>query len=292
MNERYALHHGGTWFYYLGGDALGCEALADGTPMTSLGQDHRAGWWAADHEAAAITLRKPRRPLTLSYRLRDRSALSQRYPAELSLEDWELRTSGEDGADRAALYHLYESVTEDQDPEVTEAKGPWLRLDGEPPPDDGHSWTATLPSALGNRREYLHLFPGYMPGFRGHMTEAIKALPLVRYVLDATRGNQVYGLRVTLEVPFDKPVTDYQPARNLDGTVSRSRKGRTVQVMATRKLELAVPYRIDGTDRASAAAEWDRRKAGLLAAIEAASVTACSACEGRGYVETGPGAAR
>lgn len=287
MNERYALHHEGTWFYYLSGDALSAEVLADGVPMTGLGNTHRAGWWAADHEATVITLRKPRHPLTLSYRLRDPSTESERFPATLSTQDYQDRS----GDDDDVFWRLYEPVTQEQEPEVTAVEGPWLRLDGEPPADDGRSWKANLPYALANRREYLHLFPGYMPGFREHMQEIIKALPHVRHVFEAKRGTLVYGLEVTLEVPFDQPVTEYRPARNRDGSPSRSRAGRTVPKMATRKLDLPVPYRIDGPDRATAAAEWDRREADLLAVIEGASVAACAACGGCGYVPTDAGVA-
>ena len=101
----------------------------------------------------------------------------------------------------------------------------------------------------------------------------------------------VTGLDVTLEVPFDQPVTEFRPAHNRDGSRSRSRKGSTVTLMATRKLEVTVPYRIDGPDRAAAAAEWDRREAELIATVTSASIAACSACRGYGYVHTGPGGA-
>jgi len=283
VNERYVLHHDGMWFYYLGAAGLGAQVLADGAAMTELGRDHRAGWWAADHEAATVTISTPRHPLTIGYRLKDASTASERFPAELAVEDYEARRP----QDGDVIFHLYERITQEQEPIITGDPGPWLRLEGQPRPDDGRSWMASLPYQLHNRGEYLHLFPGYMPGFRDHMQQVLKTQPRVRYVFEAKRLTQVYGLEVTLQVPFDQPVTEYRPALNRDGSTSRSRNGRTVPVMASRKVTLTVPYRIDGETRAQAAAEWNRREAELLATIASASVAACSACGGHGYVHTG-----
>lgn len=290
MNERYVLHHDGTWFYYLTpprapfGEVNSGEFRADGEPMILT----RDNWWATDHEAKVITYHARLRPLTTGYRLKDASAESEMFPAELTSQEYHDRS----GEDDDVMWRLYDPVTQEREPETTEIEGPWLRLDGEPPPSDGHRWTASLPSVLANHPEYLHLFPGYIIGFREHMKKVLQKLPRVRYVLDLKHGTQVYGLEVHLEIPFDQPLTEYRPALNLDGSVSRSRKGRTVAKTATRKLSLGIPYRIDGPDRATAVAEWDRREAEAIAAVEAASVAACSACGGHGYVPTGTGASQ
>jgi hypothetical protein len=281
MSERYVLHHDGTWFYFLGETAsgyMGAEVLADGQPMTPC---ERRGWYSADHEASVIEIRKRRAPLVTGYLVRDPATVSGKFPQSMTRDEAA-------GLDSDLLSQLYSRVTEEQAPETVLAEGPWLRLEGEPAQGDSHagrSWCSELPFELRHRPEFLHLFPGYFTGFREHMKQVAEKLPRVRYAFDrSVHHQQASDLEVTLEIPFDKPATEYQPARNLDGTVSRSRKGRMVPVMATRKLEFAVPYRIDGRNRAEAVAEWDRREAELIGAVTSAGTAACSACGGHGYV--------
>lgn len=282
MSDRYVLHHDGTWFYYVAGAARytqpGMVVLADGEQMQPCGQ---AGWYSTGREAGVITTVRPQPHRITGYRLGDPDAVSVRYPLTLTVEEYDRRR---DLDDEEALFRLYDRVTEPVEPSAEDDAGPWLRLDGEPPAQDGPTWVAALPYVLSERDEYRHLFPGYMPGFRDHMMGVLKALPDVQYVFEWKRLGAIRGLEVTLSLPFDKPVTEYVPARNQDGSVSRSRKGRTVQARASRKLELPVPWRIDGPDRAAAAAEWAEREAQLVAIVTDSSVAVCSACGGHGYI--------
>lgn len=283
MNDRFVLHDDGVWMYYLGDD-IPANYLqtplvpeADGQPMTQLQQP---GWWATDHEAATISVRKPVPPATVGYRLRDLSAASEKFPAYLTVAEWDVRDDHPD-----VLWELYEAVIEPQPDEVITVDGPWLRLDGAPPPDDGRTWTPRLPDALRHRPEYHHLFPGYMPRFREHIKQLAERHPRKDIVLLDFNGRR--GVHITLRVPFDQPVTEYRPARNLDGSVSRSRKGKTVTVTARRELLLDVPERIAGANRAEAAARWDELTAHYQALLDEASVAACSHCKGHGYVPHG-----
>jgi hypothetical protein len=285
MSERYVLHHDGTWCYFLGETVnayMGAEVLADGQPMTTC---DRRGWYSADHEASVIEIRKRRAPLVTGYLIRDPATVSGKFPQSMTRDEAA-------GLDSDLLAQLYDRVTEEREPETVLAEGPWLRLEGESAQGDSHAgrtWRAELPYELRHHPEYLHLFPGYLPGFREHMKQVADKLPRVRYAFDRTQHHQqASDLEVTLEIPFDKPQAEYQPARNLDGKISRSRKGHMVPVMATRKLEFAVPYRIDGRNRAEAVAGWDRREAEIVAAITSATIAACSACGGHGYVAASP----
>lgn len=285
VNERFVLRDDdGTWMYFLGDDIPpvyhGAPIVpeADGQPMTELLQP---GWWATDHEATAITLRRPVPAKTVGYRLRSLSAKSEQFPAELTVDEWR-----DHGADRDLLWSLYTSVTEPQPDEILTVDGPWLRLDGSPPPvDDDRTWLARLPDALRNRPEYHHLVPGHMPGFRDHIEQLAKRHPRADIVLKDFQG--VRGIHVTLRVPFDPPITEYRPARNRNGAVSRSRKGKTVTVTAQRKLLLDVPDRITGATRADAAARWAELTAHYQALLDEAAVAACSHCRGHGYVPHG-----
>lgn len=288
MTGRYVLRHEDSWFYYLPEVAhsfpRGAEPRADGEPMTACATP---GWWSAGHEGAEITIVTPGRGVITGYRLDDPATASERYPLELTEAEYD---QWRDLDDDELVFQLYSAVTVPGEPQAVPVDGPWLRLDGEPQPDDGRSWIAELPYELRYRTEYRHLFPGYLVGFRDAMGSIVKALPGVRFVLPAKRyagSSETVGFDVTIEVPFDKPQSEYKPARNLDGSRSRSRKGRTVPVLATRHLVLTVPYRIDAANRALAAAEWDRREAEIRAAVAEVSVAACSACMGHGYVLSG-----
>ncbi|MFE9099796.1 hypothetical protein [Actinomadura geliboluensis] len=285
MNERFVLHDNGVWMYYLGGDIPtvfgGAQIVpdADGQPMTAL-QQH--GWWATDHEAAVITIRRPVPPKTIGYRLDDPAAASVKYPLDLSVEEWQHRAA--DDEDR--LWDLYHTVSEPQPDEIVTVDGPWLPLDGTPPPpDDDRHWVANLPHALRTRDEYRHLFPGYMPGFRDHIKRLAERHRYRQHVFTSHQGRQ--GLTVILQVPFDQPVTEYRPARNRDGSVSKSRNGSTVTVYARRELLLDPPDRVPGENRADAAARWDELTAVYQDLLDSASVAACSHCRGHGYVPHG-----
>ncbi|NEA22641.1 hypothetical protein [Actinomadura bangladeshensis] len=286
MNDRFVLHDDGVWMYHLGADIPTVYGgglpvpEADGQPMIGL---QAPGWWATDHEAATITVRRSVPPATTGYRLRDDSAASTKFPAALTPDEWENHD-----ADRDLLWDLYTTVTEPQPDVVIAIDGPWLRLDGTPPPDDdSRTWVPRLPDALRNRPEYHHLFPGHMPGFRDHIKRLAERHRHVEHVFTDYQGRR--GLTVILKVPFDQPVTEYRPARNNNGSVSRSRKGRTVTVYARRELLLDVHDRtvIQGDARAEAAARWDEQTAHYTALLDEASVAACSHCKGHGYVPSG-----
>ena len=286
--QRFVLHDDGVWMYYLGDDIRPSYQHtpivpdADGQPMTAL---QIPGWWATDHEATSITARWPVPAKTIGYRLDDPDAASVKYPLDLSCAEWEQRSDDDDG-EKIRLWELYSRVTEPQPDESATIEGPWLRLDGTPPPPaDGRKWAARLPDALRYRPEYQHLFPGYLTGFREHIKRLAEQHRYKQFVFLDYNGQR--GISVILQVPFDQPVTEYRPARNQDGSVSRSRKGRTATVYARRELLLDVPERIAGVTRAEAAARWDELTAHYQALLDEASVAACSHCHGHGYVAQG-----
>lgn len=285
--DRYALHHDGTWFYYLPEVARvtwvtgSPEVAADGEPMTAC---EKAGWYSAAREAAVITVTRPAHPVTIGHRLADPDTASVRYPLTLTVAEYEQRREIEDDE---RIFALYDRVTEPGDPSVEEISGPWLRLDGAPPPADGRTWHAALPAELTEHPEYLHLFPGYLGGFRARVTKTVERMPRVRYSFDGASHGRGAVIEVTVEVPFDKPLTRYEPARNQDGSRSRSRKGRTVTETATRSLVFPAPDRVAAVNRAAAAAKWDEWEAEIVQAVTEASVAACSHCRGTGHVIAG-----
>ena len=278
MTDRYVLHHDGTWYYHLDGPngylRADLEAFADGQPMTPIRRgDRLTGWWATDRQAQLIQVVTPAPLRVTGYRLTRPEAESVLYPATLTPEQWEQRRHA-GGEDDSTLWGLYERVTETGGTLTEEVSGPWLRLDGQPPPDDGHTWTARLPYVLSQYPEYLHLFPGHIGGFRDAMKALVKTLPRV------DGAYEEHGrLHVTVKVPFDPPQEEPWRPRG-------ARKDRTRPVLCTRYLTLDIPQRISGPNRAAAVAEWGRRRGEIVNTVAAAGVAACPHCSGAGWVET------
>ena len=279
VNQRYVLHHDGTWMYYVArvGDRpvqatwRGVALFADGQPMTSL----RDGWWATDHEAGEITAEIDRADEITGYRLADPDAESARYPAALTVEEFRAQADH----DPDLLHSLYEAAREPREPLREVIDGPWLALEGEPPGDDPRDWRADLAHELTQRPEFRHLFPGYLTGFREHMKEALQRR--ARYVFDRPGGQ----LEVIVHLPYEPPVTRQVPEIGRNGR--ELKRKRTVREEASRTLLLHIPDRVPGVNRAAAEAEWDRLEAEFLTAVDSLKVVACGHCRGTGVVVAG-----
>lgn len=283
---RYALRHpDGRWLYYLPdperspGTRTGL--FADGEPMNRLVPlaDSKGHWYVSDRHAERITAIYQPQPRTVGYSLTDQSALSERYPAELSVEEWNERSSSRD-----EYWQLYDRVTEDL-PQVEHVyEGPFMPLEGrQPPAPDEPQWRAELPHELTQRPEYRHLFPGHIPDLRLHVAALIKAMPRVQYCFVDYQGKP--GVHVTVKVPFDQPKTTFVP--NTDRRNRPLKSGRTVQVMVDRHLDLPVPAGVYGPNYETAFADWHQQVEFWANAVTEASVAACSACNGKGYVAHG-----
>ncbi|WP_433357838.1 hypothetical protein ACQP25_44535 (plasmid) [Microtetraspora malaysiensis] len=279
INSRYVLVHDGLWMYHLGQEFAEAfarvvysrreqiTAHADGQPMTRL---NAPGWWAADHEATEITITIPLSPRTIGYTLDDPAAESTRFPASLTPEQYNALNEDDDDI----LSRMYSPVREDVAPETVTVTGPWTPLEASTPAADGHPWHAALPSALTQRPEYLHLFPGELRGLRAHLEKLIEAMPDVRFCF-----NKEGRLDVTVEVPLHLPEHFWVKP-------SRGRKYQR-QVTVTRRLSLPVPDRVPGPDRASAVRAWDEQVTHWTGVVAAASAKACNTCRGTGHVPDG-----
>lgn len=277
IDQRFVLVDDDLWMYYLGDIRGQSTPLADNKPMTKL----RDGWWAADREAAQITISTKLYPTIIGYKLTDPAAESPMFPAALTPDEYEARSEGE-----GFLSNLYDRVTEDRPDQIVPVNGPWIGLTAPlPPAGDERVWVPQLGPALRNRPEFHHLLPGYLDGFKEHVKRLAEAHPYREYVFLDYQKRQ--GVTVILQVPFDQPVTKFLPALNQNGSRSKTRPGTTIQLKARRELLLAVPDRIPGATRAEATAEWDRQTAHYQQILDDAQVGACSACRGHGYVPTG-----
>lgn len=282
----YALKHpDGRWLYHLpkpdhsifGRWATVTGTFADGRPMEHLHGD----WWATDSEASRLTMTAQPYAKTVGYRLVDPAAESVRYPATLSLQKWEEREDREGDA----LRELYTSMQEQQPALEHVYDGPVMVLEGrEPPSPDEPQWIAELPRVLAERPEYLHLFPGRIPGLRKHLHDVIEKMPRVRHCFDNFQGYT--GLHVMVAVPYDQPQTRWQA--DLSRRTGKPLKtGRTVPVTVERRLRLPVPADVTADSYAQALTAWDEQVTFWTGLVESATVAACSACQGTGHVPHG-----
>jgi len=285
----YALKHpDGRWLYHLptpeafGTPGFGSRATvtgvyADGQPMEKLHSD----WWATDHEAERLTATAQPPAKTTGYRLTDPSAESVRYPATLTIDEWNERRDRECDT----LWTLYTNVHEEQPALEHVYDGPVMVLEGrEPPGPDERQWVAGLPQALTGRPEYRHLFPGRIPGLRKHLHETIKNLPGIRHCFDGYDGYT--GLHVVVEVGFDQPQTRW--VADLSRRTGKPLKtGRHVRQTVTRDLNLPVPADVTAANYEQALREWEEQVAFWLSVVDSATVKACSACGGKGHVPDG-----
>ncbi|MFI7089480.1 hypothetical protein ACIBUR_38580 [Streptomyces anulatus] len=280
--ENYTIRHpDGRWLYHLPAPSESHRApvtgmFADGRPMTALGNG-RGTWWASDHQAEKITARMQPRPAPVRFELTDQSALSTRYPAQLSVENWRRKTDEDH-----TFYRFYRAVTEEQPPLTYEYEGPFRVLEGGEPPSPGApSWIAALPRSLTERPEFLHCFPGYIPGLRSQLATRIKRMAHVQYCLDGRDGKPA-GLYVTIRVPFHEPVSRWRP--KLGRNMRELKSGTHAPVLATREMYLPVGDRVPADRYVDALEEWERQVAFWTELVREAEVKACNNCGGTGHV--------
>lgn len=249
------------------------EILADGQPMTQL---NRKGWWSTDHDAEKIVAVYKAPNKRLHYKLDDMSALSVKFPAILSVEDYDDRQEREEN-----LYELYSTVSEAQGDVEYEYEGPYTLMEGrEPPGPNEPRWIAQIPYELKERPEYLHCFPGHIPGLRDYLYETIKAVPGVQFCF-----NEHQHLKVVLQVPFDPPLYSWKAYIGARG--QKLKTGRQVQKFITRLLYLPVPGIVNAPNYEAALIIWNEAVKYWTGIVESAKVKACGHCDGTGHMIDG-----
>lgn len=278
----YALKHpDGSWLYHLPRPdtfrfVTDIAVLADGQPMDAL----RGDWWATASEAGVLSTTAKRQPKTVGYRLTDPNAESVRYPATLTVDEWEDRRDREGDT----LWTLYTNVHEPQPDLEHVYDGPVMVLEGrEPPTPDEPQWIAKLPHAVAERPEYRHLFPGHIPGLDSHLMSVFKDMPYVDFV--SANFQKRPGIHVSLKVPYDEPRTGWRAHTGRRGQPLKS--GYHVQITVNRNITLPIPSRVAADTYEEALASWHQQIQYWTAVVKEASVAACSHCDGKGFVANG-----
>lgn len=266
------------------------SSAGDEIGWTAASPAAKRGWWVGPFAPERVRLTGTPGSHVETYRLTDEVAPSEAYPSTLSAEEYRARVYDDafDIIDERA-HALYEAVcVETPPPQEILPVAEMLVLEGEPEPDDGLTWQAKLPFELQYRREYLHLFPGeFAHDFQQTVHDAIEHLPDVEIghcFLPRIHQRGPF-IEVLVRVPFDPPQTTMRRP-------DKRRKARAVERKADVRLQITVPRRIAGENRAAAKATWDRLLADALAEVRAAAVKACGCCQGRGYIEATLGSER
>ncbi|MGW1976463.1 hypothetical protein [Streptomyces sp. NPDC001889] len=287
--DRYAVRHtDGRWLYHLPncttlGSAPRTGIYADGQPMTRVGGE-RSPWWSSAHQAERITVVCRPYPKAVRYVLSEPSVRSERYPDVLSAEEWdELRSDD-------TYSRFYDAITEEQPDQEVVYEGPFRVLHGdEPPSPDAPGWVARLPHSLTEHPEYLHCFPGHIPGLQAHLTSLIKPMRHVDYCFSG-RDGKPDGLYVTIQVPFQQPVSRWRPNLGRNGRELKS--GQQVPVLVRQEIHLPVADRVAGPDYATALSQREEQIRFWTGVVRDAAVRACNHCEGTGYLLDAPDAAQ
>lgn len=254
---------------------LGAEPLVEG---------HERGWWLApnafDPVTSVIDVWSPPGREIVGY---SRTHVVEGYPEALSEDEYRRRAEDDD-----LVGSIYEAVYEPTPPTRTPVEGPWLVLDGEPPPpDDGRKWTADLPWALRTAPQYRHLFPGRLEGFREHVAQALAALGDVTAY--PASGKSTVTVYVKISLPRLEPVAWQRPP-SFEGLSARERRRArerydSPRETTSRSLEMPVPSGVEGANLAEARRRWDEMTEQFVSFVRSLIASPCPTCQGRGFVE-------
>lgn len=295
MSERYALldlpdgpdDGEARWWLYL--------QTSGGTPYLNdreMTPGAVAGWWsspvgglAEQPDTWTVEVEKPGGTVTTHY-VRTLETSDDAYPEQLTVEQYVSRRDEDDVAYDPRVQALYTAIREDQPPVREPVEGPWLRLDGEPPPDDGLTWMANLPYTLRERREYGHLFPGKLLGFIDALREALNA---IGDGVDAYTSAGKIDVYIKVWLPKRPPVQD--EAKPILSGLSRTEKRRRAAQLSsteeriTRHLAFHAIDHVGGLNRAEAKQHWDDLLNARVGYVQALVSSPCPTCGGHGFIE-------
>lgn len=296
MNEPlrrwYVIHHDGQYLYYLDkahfdhrdGRIETVELRADDTPMTRLqARNYKGGWFAADHRATQILVQDPPKQIPVAYTLKDPAMASAKYPLTITPEQWRAMA----GDDNRWQYEAENREEPEAWVPLAIDTGDWILIEGTAPPkveDEKRPWVPNLVAGLVERPEYHHVMPGYIPGLAAHIGARLRnSLGMFRVSYDA--NGHAAGVRVTLQVPFERSVTHWQANTGRNG--QRLKSGKNVQTTVSREMHLPIPATMPGENYAAALTAWDEAVEFWLDVVKTsagAGVKACNHCAGHGFV--------
>lgn len=278
----YSVHEtpvGRRWVYPLPNTvyALGMHDFTSPGGTVEIRQGHAV----ADHELGEIVYHgSPSRELE-SVTIKDESYVSAKFPATLTAEEYRSRCVCDSNDDcewceiRYKFYNAHyvdrpgKRYTLDFSDYVFLANG----VDEYPE----YAWSTSAHQTVLFSDGFHHLRPGVLPHVRTLLQDVLKQLPNVKNVYDQKEFS------VYVAMPWSEPKTEYRPRTDYRG---RKLKGTTAHTIATieKRYEISVPYAITGETKAEAMQKWFDLRDRWVAFFIEANVSACSHCDGYGYI--------
>ena len=242
----------------------------DGKPLALV----RGIWYRSDSPVDVLEIAQPDRFELTGWKLPD--GVTVHGAPEGTITDEE-RTDLKDS--RPAAYDLYERSGHNVpvDPIAIPA-AEWTWLEGEAPPDDARValWRPNLPSWLEYGREFSHVFPGTLVGFRTAMLEVVEGL------VDGSVYLERSGFKCFANYKYSPP--RFHESRR----TPRSRAVTTRETNALKEIFVMCVEEISGPNLAGALDNWDAAQRTLEGDVRRqACVKICSACGGKGVITKG-----
>lgn len=248
---------------------------ADGNEVPTVpNAEQYAKWLWCPVVLSAIVRRLPGKTTILDYELNGTVGPTEANPQVISTEEYQRRNKAEDF--EGITTRIYQARKSERGPDEAERfEVSSVELVGAPPWVGGNeiqglTWKADLPSALRERTEYMHLFPGHLNGVRN----------AAKKYLDSLDGVQVLDYdskwKVTLRLWNPTPP---KPKTGRGSRTTPKRTYRTIEIPIPRP-----PASIAGTSRDEALAEYQAYLDRAEAII--ANRHRCPTCNGTGYTQT------
>ena len=186
----------GGWWFYVGSTRAAAVVTADGKPIEMQSSSEKNDrWYFAKGEIRPKLIQvyaEPKRVIT-EYVLRDGFEPSEKYPAKMDGDEYRRRIKYDYSTETALdpiVAEMYEKGSETMEPPEAEDHPMrlFIELVGAPPGKKVGQWHGRLPYSLNHDKQFLHLFPGYLDGFRAALEERLKTLPTV---------DKIYSFRST-----------------------------------------------------------------------------------------------
>jgi len=274
----------GSCFYPLPGDVARRVVLGDGWTAKAARMEGRSyesvTWVRTPAPVSAIQLTRAPAKAPCGWRLRTPDAASERYPAEVSEQEWADRGWDGDGDDAYMAGKLYMRVFDEVpvEPESVDVSA-MQPLTGEPDDAPRRVWVVDQPGCLIYTPNYWHLLPGHTAGLRAAVEVELRA----KFGKQAVAARSDGTIEVTLHLEYDAPRWRERPRYGARG----NRLKTTDKVKET--LALKVPCRVfdgvAGVTKRAAIESFDQAVADWVDWVASHQVVLCGHCGGAGVAQ-------
>ncbi len=231
-------------------------------------------WLAVPEPTDSLIFRPAPRSETVGYRLKDQSAASEKYPAEIVPDLFK-------ELDQELRYGLYDAVQVDVPvaPIIYDVSA-MVEMPGEPDPRPGIGWEPSKAHVLVYGATVGHLLPGVLTGVRAEVGARIEAQFGDRHKVYTHDSS-----KISVHLSFDYDVPVFTTRQNTSRATGKPLRGTTkVRIKVTSMVDIHPPWTIEAPTKAEAVAKLDALCAEYVDLLNSYQPVACSHCKGNGYV--------